>query len=249
VLTQVLLGFKSGILNVVAVICTGLLIQKLANGKYTLRRFVPAICVCLFLGFLYVLQVASRYTGLATSAGPSYLWRRLTFIGSEPSWYANMFGLQMTHGTPVYIHDMLYFMQKYFKVTTGVRFGFDSLVSSLVTHTPITESAFLVPVTVGAGSYLALSCNVIVGALILLGLGALYSLLVQKCRSTTSVFSTIIPCVVLLAIPDFLNKGIGMYLLINNAVITVVMIVVFRLSILWRSTTLRRPVLASAVHN
>lgn len=248
IITQVFLGFKSGILNVVAVVCAGLLIQKVAKGRYTFKRYVPAIVAALFLGFLYVLQVASRYAGLANSTGTSYLWRRLTFIGSEPTWYANMFGLQLTNGRPVYIHDALYFAQKYFKVGTGVQFGYDSLVSSLVTHTPISETAFLVPVTVGAGSYLALSCNLIVGTLILIGIGALYSRLVQKCRTTTSIFSTIIPCVVILATPDFLLKGIGMYLLINNFLIAFVIIVVFRLSILWRSTTLRSPVSAGSVH-
>ncbi|WP_139195844.1 hypothetical protein [Curtobacterium sp. MCBA15_009] len=210
--TQVFLGFKGGLIEVLIITALGLTIRLGRLGVKQLLGFAAGGVVAI----AYVTYVGSKYQTLAGSdAGLAYVVRRSTsdaIIAGYTALTARPVGI--AEDTSVLIRDVGVLFGRYLG-TAPEGYSFDELVSSVVTGTPIQRGAFLVPVTVGGPVYLLYSMPVLVCVLVLIALGFAWHAAVVRLRRPSRPLATLGAGVAVYGIRVFLLNGNGAYLLIN----------------------------------
>lgn len=210
--TQVFLGFKGGLIEVLIITALGLAIRYGRLGFKQLAGFAVGAVVAIG----YVTYVGSKYQTLAGSdAGIAYVVRRSTsdaIIAGYTALTARPVGI--SDHTSVLLRDLGVLFGRYLG-TAPEGYSFDELVSSVVTGTPIQRGAFLVPVTVGGPVYLLYSMPVLACILVLLALGIVWRSAVVRLRQASGPLVTVSAGVLVYGIRLFLMNGNGAYLLIN----------------------------------
>lgn len=231
VVTQLLLGFKGALIEVVTTAIIGYLVRVRKPRKAVLLWLLVAAG----LGALYVNFIASLYTTMAeTSGGFDYIVRRAT-VGAIEAGYDAMRDLYpAAPDGPVFWHDLTVLLQRYTGTATQDGYTFDTLASSMMTGTPLGAGYFIVPVTVGGAVYLLFSTSPLISLAILLALGWLWSKAVAWLRVSASLKSIIIGALLLAGIRIFVLNGNGAYLLINLTFSAAIMLAIGALSRLGR---------------
>lgn len=211
-ITQVFLGFKGGLIEVILISALGLAIRY---GKLGVKQLI-GLSAGGVLALAYVTFVGSKYQTLAGSeSGLSYIVRRSTsdaIIAGYTALTARPVGIDSD--TSVFLRDLSVLFGRYLG-TAPEGYSFDELVSSVVTGTPIQRGAFLVPVTVGGPVYLLYSFPVVVCVVALILFGLVWRSSILRLRAATSPTVTIGAAVVIYGTRLFLMNGNGAYLLIN----------------------------------
>lgn len=213
-LTQVFLGFKGGLVEVLIITALGLAIRY---GRLGLKQLV-GLGVGGVLAIAYVTYVGSKYQTLAGSdAGLAYVIRRST-SDAIIAGYTALTGrpVGIPEGTSVLVRDLGVLFGRYLG-TAPEGYSFDELVSSVVTGTPIQRGAFLVPVTVGGPVYLLYSMPVLACIIVLCALGVVWRSAVARLRRPNGQLATVGAGVLVYGVRLFLMNGNGAYLLINLA--------------------------------
>lgn len=210
--TQVFLGFKGGLVEVVLITTLGVAIRF---GRLSFRQLRWVGLGGLVAGG-YITLVGTRYQTLAGGgSGLDYILRRSTsdaIIAGYTALTARPVGIPAD--SSVFLRDFGVLLGRYLG-TAPEGHSFDELVSAVVTGTPLQRGAFLVPVTVGGPVYLLYSVPVILAALILIAIGVVWSVSIRRLQRASSVTSLVTAAVMLYALRVFLMNGNGAYLLIN----------------------------------
>lgn len=215
VLTQLGLGFKGGVVEVIVLAAMGYLIRV---NRIKLKHMMMFL-VSLLIAFVYVELVRSLY---ATSSGSSsdgfaYILDRATTQAIESGYLALWYSPEFSGGLSAYWHDMWILLARYFGKPDSGDFTFDMLMSSIVTGTPLGVGMFIVPVTVGGTVYLmfTLATPIVVGLLVLVGFA--WSWAVALLRGDPPVVRAIFAAVAIVGLRMFVLNGNGAYLTINLA--------------------------------
>lgn len=233
--SQVAMGFKGALIEVLAIGAIGYFIN-VGNP----RRRVLALFALGFLGaLLYVQFVGAKYGTLSGSGnGLAYIVDRSTTQAIQGGYSALNIRRTMPEGS-VFAQDMHVLLARYTGSKNATDYPFDSLISSLITGTPLRQGLFIVPVTVGGTVYLIFSVAVPVVVLILVLLGFIWSKLLRVIRFPKNVFAASAAAVLLYGIRVFLMNGGGAYLVINLA-FTFVMLCLCSLPSFFMSALARR---------
>lgn len=218
--SQILLGFKGAVLEVVILALLGMAV----SGKRMRLSVVLAGGIAICGGLAYVSIAATRYLTLRGTSNPlQYLAYRAT-EGAIDSGYllmqmANALGLKISNAAG---HDLLALMAKY--VLGQNEFTLGQYASSFTTGTPLLTTNFIVPVTVGGPVYLMFSGGVFIALFILILLGAVFARSVQRLGRPRSIRGLIISGAVVYAIRIFLLNGDGAYVVLNIGAVTVMLL-------------------------
>ncbi|KQQ28372.1 hypothetical protein [Frondihabitans sp. Leaf304] len=231
-LTQVALGFKGALVEVLIVTAIGYAVGHRFK-VWQILVFAASGIVALF----YVQFVGAKYATLAGGSGLDYILRRSTsdaIIAGYVAMTSRPVGL--TQRASVLYTDFGVLLDRY--IHGGTSYTFDELVSSVVTGTPITPGAFLVPVTVGGPVYLLYSLPVLAAAIVLIALGGSWSWMLGLLAEPPSALLAVLATVSIYGIRVFLLNGNGSYLFINMAFTGLILVVC---SVLARARIFHRP--------
>jgi hypothetical protein len=152
VLSEVLGGFKGGIVTVILVALLGLALagrpmdlSLAVRSRWLLAAFAAAVCVAVFYSFQYRSLGVNSPTDAAR-----YLVARLTVDGARPG-YVALTEIPSPTNPPYVVDDISYFAERYagFRIMPYEPFPLDQKISARLYGIPLSRDSFLVPVTVG----------------------------------------------------------------------------------------------------
>lgn len=213
VATQVSLGFKGAVLEIIVLAAMGYLIRV---PKPKLKH-ITIFTLSLFGAFVYLELVRSLYATTSTrgAKGLQYIVDRSTTEAIESGYLALWHSPDFSGGASAFSHDLQKLFMRYIGMAGDGDYTFDMLMSSIVTGTPLGVGMFIVPVTVGGAVYLIFS---LAAPLVIAALGVIgwtWTWAVAHLRGTPAVFRGTLAAVLIIGLRIFLLNGNGAYLLIN----------------------------------
>jgi hypothetical protein len=227
-------GFKGGIANCVFLY---ILVQAISGQTLSLRRFLLSWRVSLLalsagsaitVGMLYQ---TSQGVGVWEFAN-NHLWRRVT-IGSAEAGHAAITGFGVDGQAGEYLMgDCAYFLRTYFPfapIALDRGLPLDKLVSSHFYHTPVSSSAFIVPVTVGAFAELSVNFGREGALLGMLLIGTSMAFILRKAQIAETPIHCGIYSFILYMLQVYVTNGNLVYTTLNTVIITVFLFAVYSL--------------------
>lgn len=213
VLTQVGLGFKGAVLEIIVLAAIGYLVRV---NKAKLKHVV-LFTASLLGAFIYVEVVRSLYatTSSGGAGGFQYILDRSTTQAIESGYLALWHSPDFSAGLSAFWHDLQKLLMRYMGMANDGDFTFDMLMSSIVTGTPLGVGMFIVPVTVGGTVYLmfSMATPLVIGALG--AIGWTWTWAVAALRRSPTAFRGTLAAILIIGLRVFLLNGNGAYLLIN----------------------------------
>lgn len=210
-------GFKSGLLGVVNnVVLIYVVVYHPANLLHLINKFfywvVPSV--------LYAVWVTTKLAsimGTYSSIG-KYFSDRIFVISAQPSVY--IFGNALFKGYGRYfLNDIAYFIPKYFHLFQPSGFPTNKVISSSIYHVPLSNSSFIVPVTLSGISEVYLNCGIIVSLFLMLLLGYVFGKLYFASLKDSSYLRIGSLIIAQMAFLEFITKGDLMYIILNYSLI------------------------------
>lgn len=213
VLTQLGLGFKGAVLEVIVLAAIGYLI-RVARPRF---KHMAMLALSLVGAFIYVEVVRSLYatTSVGGPDGLQYILERSTTQAIESGYLALWNSPDFSGGLSAFWHDLQTLIIRYLGMANDGDYTFDMLMSSIVTGTPLGIGRFIVPVTVGGAVYLMFSLGTPLVIIVLGALGCAWSWAVAGLRRNPTVFRGTLAAVAIIGLRMFLLNGNGAYLMIN----------------------------------
>ncbi|WP_427172301.1 hypothetical protein [Arthrobacter sp. 92] len=221
VLTQLGLGFKGAVLEIIVLAGIGYLI-RVARPRF---KHMAILIVGLVGAFIYVDVVRSLYATTAGGGpgGLQYIWDRSTTQAIESGYLALWNSPDFSGGLSAFWHDLQTLLMRYAGAANDGDYTFDMLMSSIVTGTPLGAGMFIVPVTVGGTVYLMFSLATPVVIAVLGAIGWTWSWAVAGLRCNPTLFRGTFAAVFIIGLRMFLLNGNGAYLVINLMFVVVLL--------------------------
>lgn len=215
VLTQLGLGFKGAVVEVIMLAAIGYFVRVNRPKLKHIMIFLFSLLIAL----VYVEVVRSLYatSSNSSSGGFAYILDRTTTQAIESGYLALWHSPDFSGGISAYWHDMRILVTRYLGNADSGDFTFDMLMSSIVTGTPLGIGMFIVPVTVGGTVYLMFSLATPVVVAVLAGIGYVWSWAVASLRGDLTILRAIFAAVAIVGLRMFVLNGNGAYLTINLA--------------------------------
>lgn len=220
--SRMAMGFKSGLLEVLIMIIVVMMLRGVLLRLRSSILIGSALCGALF----YANWVGSKYATISSNAiSVEYLLDRLGRQTAEPALMGLAFASSESSPS-FFLHDLAYFVYSYTGLGQGYLFPIDKMVSAALTGSSLTQSEFIVPVTLGGPTYLigtlggALTVLSILASLLaffLVGRAWRHLTLVLESGAEVSRTRCIVVAGGLLGLRSFVVNGGGAYVLINYA--------------------------------
>lgn len=213
--SRMLMGFKSGMLEVFALI---LFVEGTrANPPNVLKAF-RRYSLPLAVAVVYATSVAGLYRTV-TSSGLStgeYFIRRMTLEAAQPGLYVlqRREVLSPYPGESLY-DDIRYYFPKYAGFTPVGEAAFTKVVASEILAVPSRYASDSVPVTIGAFARLVYDFGVLAGITGMFLLGWLFRSLELRVPRTGSPRSAAVVLAALWGVHDYLTKGDVIFSFLN----------------------------------
>jgi hypothetical protein len=238
--SRLLSGFKGGLLEVLIVL---MIAVALVQGPVTsvaniLRRYLP-LGIAAVIGVFLVGSLYSSYRAQRRSL-PEAILARATTSAALPGVLVFERRLLANPSSSIGV-DTRYFAKKYFSVGAGYPYAFGRLVASTIFHVGPESGAYTAPVTYGAFPELAYDFGLAPALIAMFGLGALLALL-QRIAQRATLGGYVICLASALAVYDFVNKGGLIYMCINWAIMTGMLLVAARIGMVLTSNRRSRAV-------
>jgi hypothetical protein len=224
VLTNIIGGFKGGLVNVLGL----MFLMRTVSGKpITVIRMVGGwrLMVAL-LAVLYGAIVAFTYNTVSSQFQSfqdviPYMTSRLTTGSAQPGYLAlRRFGTEGSGGEQ-FGQDVRYFLDKYlgfaFSRGRGSEFlvPFEKEMSAAMTGESLTQSTFIVPVTVGAYPELVVNLGIPAACLGLFLSGFLFSDLQRRAQTSNNAFKSTVFAFAVFFLQMYVVNGDLMYDVFN----------------------------------
>ena len=228
IVVNFLSGFKGALVGVLIVVIVGVYL----SGKSFDARYNSRVVLATALAVIYATWSAGLYITFQTTTifNIEYIVSRLTIVPALPQWVSMNESTSSLVGQGAASLDLRYFLLKYFGIGSGAHFAFDQIISSLVYQTPRRSTSFIVPVTTGGVAYLLSSLLWWVVPVTCIGIGYVFTRITVFLKSNGSFQVSLILCHVFLALTLFMSNGAGVYLLINNLAIIVLLQLIYLVS-------------------
>ncbi len=226
-------GFKGGL---VSVLTTMLLVRSASGTPLSLKRVLVGWRVAVIVGAMaYCALISFRYRSLGlTNPGDvlQYLASRATVSAAAPGYLVfNRCGTGGSGGEQ-FAQDLGYFLHKYLPFLPldqdDLILPFDKTVSAALYHTPISKSAFIVPVTIGAFPELVANVGVTGGILGMFFVGALLSYLVTGAQTCKPACKSGLFALAVHLLQIYVLNGNFVYTCLNFALVSVLLFLLYR---------------------
>lgn len=229
ILVEVSSGFKGALLRVLVL----LLMYKAIQGtpvRILMPRPTYVLLAVVAIGFAIFLSLRFG-TARVENVGESvdYLARRATAGAAEAGHYA--LTVIREPGEELFvITNVKYFAEKYFSISLGgnAAFPLDQVVSTRLTGVPLSNSAFIVPVTIGAYPEFAVDFGRLWGLVPMFLVGIAYAWTWMRGRVVASAFSGAAFGLSLVTFQAYVVNGGLIYGLINIGAVLVFLFVLER---------------------
>lgn len=221
-LSRLLSGFKSGVLEVASTYFVLLVLVGAEFDRERIRRFVAGISVA--AGF--ALLIGSQYGTYHRTGTVNSLKVRLTEQSTEAAGAVLQARESRIYGRSVVSQDFPYFLHRYARVGVGRDFSFNQRVSANLIGTPLTGTAFIVPVTTTAIAEEIYEAGAVKGIGLLGLIGLCYQWLVARALRTSGLRPFLLSAASVLAAMSFLTKGGLVYAALNWAVVAALLLAV-----------------------
>jgi hypothetical protein len=231
VFANLLGGFKGGMVNV---ILTMLLVASVSGRAISLRQiFLGRRIFLVVAALLFAVLISFTYQSVGVESfqeSLAYLSTRATVLDAQPGYTAmDAFGTRGTVGEQ-FAEDFRYFIQKYFSFThldQDSPYTFEKVVSSIMTHTPLSDDSFIVPVTLGAFPEFWVNFGIAgaLGAMALAGL--LFSHLFVRSQTCNNVFGAAVYAFGLQMMQAYIVKGGLMYAVFNFTLMSILLACIY----------------------
>lgn len=213
VVTQLGLGFKGAVIEIIVLAAIGYLIRV---NRPKLKH-VALFALSLLIALLYVEIVRSLYatTSIGGTDSWDYILHRTTTEAIESGYLALWHSPDFAGGISAFWHDLEQLLTRYLGNADNGDYTFDMLMSSIVTGTPLGIGMFIVPVTVGGTVYLMFSLATPFVIVALAAIGYAWSWAVASLRGAPSTLRAILAAVLIIGLRIFVLNGNGAYLIIN----------------------------------
>jgi hypothetical protein len=223
VVSRLLSGFKSGLLEVLIVL---LVVAILTRGPMRsmvriLRQYFLPIIGAVIAGFLVATLYSSYYHSPGRSLSESLL-SRATTVSAEPRVLTLERRLRILNVSSFDL-DATYFAHEYAGIGSSGGYAFSRLVAASMLHINPEGSDHAPPVTYGGFPELAFDFNITLALIAMLALGA--SLAGIEATACQRSFNHYILCLTaVLAIYDYVVKGGLIYILINRGIVAAMLV-------------------------
>jgi len=224
-------GFKGGL---VSVLTTMLLARSITSRPLALRRAVVGWrIVVIIIALLYGGVISLRYRSLGLNSPADvvpYLAARATVSAAEPGYLVfERFGTDGTGGAQ-FAQDTRYFLTKYLPflpLEQSVVFPFEKTVSAALSRTPISSTAFIVPVTIGAFPELVANLGVWVALSAMFLIGIVLSYLVSKAQHCTSALNGALLGLAVYFLQIYILNGDLVYSFLNLSLMSALLLMLY----------------------
>jgi hypothetical protein len=230
-IASLLAGFKGGLINV---LMTMLLARTLIGAPISCFRLATGWRSVVVLGALaYCVAISLRYKSLGLS-GPGdvmpYLAARMTTIAAAPGRLVFLrFGSEGTGGQQ-FAGDITYFLSKYMPFVSlegASSLPLDKTISAALYHTPISDDAFIVPVTIGAFPELVANYGAPVASAAMFLVGVLLCYLVRQAQTCVSALKSAVAAFTVYMLQIYVPNGNLIYTLFNLCLMILLLVFIY----------------------
>jgi len=224
-------GFKGGL---VSVLTTMLLARSITSRPLSLRRMVVGWrIVVIVIALLYGGVISLRYRSLGLNSPADvvpYLAARATVSAAEPGYLVfARFGTDGTGGE-LFTQDTKYFLTKYLPflpLEQSVAFPFEKTISAALSRTPISSTAFIVPVTIGAFPELVANLGIGIALSGMFLIGVVLSHLVSRAQRCTTALKGALFALAVYFLQIYILNGDLVYSFLNLSLMGVLLLLLY----------------------
>lgn len=220
--SRVLAGFKGALLEVLVTLT---FIYAINNQPLTIKiKKVVKYLSMVIIALVFASIISTRYT-TSTSGDyieiAGYILNRMTAIAAQPAEYVMDAVEKNTKFIPYigyyYSQDFLYTIRKYFGIELDNNvFTLEKIVSTSLYGVPLSDDAFIVPVTVGAFAETIANIGMISTYCIMFLCGIIYAHLIKGATTYNSVYKATIYGYGVFIFHSYLTKGGLIFFLTNG---------------------------------
>ena len=228
VLCKLISGFKGGMYDVLVMI---VLLKSLNKTNVSIKKFINGKVICIVLvAIIFASFVVSQYSYSSVSKYNNvaeYLFDRVTVIQAE----AGNYMLKNISKKNYFYNDFVYYLRKYIKIdldeTTGF-FTLEKIVSASKNSVPLSNSYYIVSVTIGAFNEMWFNTNLIFAFIFMFFYGAIYGTIekIMK-RGNLNAFQYASLGLAIYMILLYFSKG-GLMYYITNYILLIALFSAFR---------------------
>jgi hypothetical protein len=213
VISRILGGFKSGLINIVALI---ILAKITLYGPINFFNIIKEYFIFIIVSICYALWMSTKFSSILNiySSLGKYFFERVFIIPALPSVF--IFSNNMFNGYFLYfLNDIKYYFGRYFNLFKPDNFPTVKIISAYIYNTPLTETSFLVPVTITSVSELYLNFGFIVSLILILFIGYIFGRIFFISRIKNNYLQIAMLIVIQDAFIEFITKGNLFYIIFN----------------------------------
>lgn len=224
-LCKLLSGFKGGMYDILVMI---VLLIALSKKTYKIKLFFSAkFVMIIIISIFFAVFILSRYNFTNQKNLLEYFMDRLTVIQAE----AGNFMLNNMEKDNYFYNDFVFYVRKYLKIDLNPEIGhfaLEKIVSANKNNIKLSNSNFIVSVTIGAFNELLFNLNPILAfaGFVILGAGYGYIEKIMK-KGNVSPYQYASLGLIIYMITLYISKGGLMYYVMNYILLSAVFLVFF----------------------
>lgn len=224
IVSRIFAGFKGGMIEVIV---DFIFIKALTDKPLNINKLIFSMkyFISILIAIIFAFLISNMYGTikiLTFNDKIVYLINRMTILQAYPGYFIMSGLFKYKSNLPVFLNDMLYFLNKYFKMKIFNLFPLDLTVSASIYGTPLSNSSFLVPVTIGAFPYLFLDIKYF-AVLTMFFIGMLYAYITIYSKFNKKIFKSSSIVFLIFFLNDFITKGGLAYCLINYIAVLLIL--------------------------